>query len=160
MGVRERSPGRHTVSRYDRTLGRKVHVGTFRTRDEALHVEALAISGAYVPPIRARDLSVVHGRVVYFIAAPSLRLVKIGHTASLAQRYYEISRGSPVAVELVGFARGGPDLEARVHAQFAPLRRRGEWFVHDDALTAFIAAHDARRALAAIAANSTGGEPR
>lgn len=134
MGVRERSPGRHTVSMYEPSLGRKVHVGTFRSRERALQVEALAKAGEYERPAPRPRCPDVQGPVVYFIAAPSLGLVKIGYTRGLRQRFGELSRGSPVDIAFVHALTGNRTLERELHARFADYRSRGEWFRHEGAL--------------------------
>ncbi len=141
MGVRERTPGRWTVSMYDPTLKRKVHVATCRSREAAKRVEAMALARTYVPPRRWPRCPNIAGPVVYFIAAPELRLVKIGYTKGLRQRFGEISRGSPVEIELVHAVPGTRRLEREFHERFEGQWSRGEWFRDEGPFAAFLREH-------------------
>lgn len=67
---------------------------------------------------------------IYFAYSEALRLVKIGFSSNVRQRLMTIRSDRPDAgkLALVGWAIGGPRLEAEIHELFAPFRERGEWF--------------------------------
>lgn len=78
---------------------------------------------------------------VYFIAAEGVPRIKIGWSRTLANararaRHLEI--GSPVRLGLVTLMPGSQRDERKMHRRFAHLRDRGEWFVSDDELRAFV----------------------
>ncbi len=76
---------------------------------------------------------------VYYISAPEVGLVKIGHTKNIRRRLPMLQTGSPVQLTLLAVEVGGEELESERHTTFADLRRRGEWFEHSGALADFIA---------------------
>jgi hypothetical protein len=84
-------------------------------------------------------------RVVYF--ARSKDLIKIGWSGEIQRRIANLR--SSVAPDLVLLATtpGGPDLEAHLHAKFAGLRVRSEWFRAGPDLLAFIETVQAGAAL-------------
>lgn len=76
---------------------------------------------------------------VYFISAPSLRLVKIGTSNSPQKRLQEIQVGSACPVFLAAVVDGGAAVEQSLHSRFAHLRSHGEWFSLAGELAEFIA---------------------
>jgi len=79
------------------------------------------------------------GDVVYFIEAPSARLIKIGTSRYVDGRIRTLRSGSPVALRLLGCVAGNVDAERELHGRFAKLRKHGEWFRATDDLRRFIA---------------------
>lgn len=67
---------------------------------------------------------------IYFAHSESLQLVKIGFSSNVRQRFMTIRTDRPDAgkVALIGWAIGGPRLEAELHERFIKHRERGEWF--------------------------------
>lgn len=81
--------------------------------------------------------------MVYFVRAGEDGLIKIGET-SVAPRHRldALKIGSSEDLHLLGVIRPtGPNLEKELHARFAHLRKRGEWFRPDPSLLGYIAAH-------------------
>jgi hypothetical protein len=62
----------------------------------------------------------------YFIHAPLSGRVKIGKSASVQQRFRDLSRGSPETLVLLGALDG--DTERQLHERFGEWRVKGEWF--------------------------------
>lgn len=88
------------------------------------------------------------GRIgyVYFIRAAELGMVKIGWTnKSPLQRLAELATASPVELALVCAMHGSYKQEQELHATFAALRVRGEWFREEGALADFILSVSGRR---------------
>jgi hypothetical protein len=65
---------------------------------------------------------------VYYIAAPSLDLVKIGYAKNPILRRAKIASDCPVEVVLMAVEAGDQSVEADRHARFSDSRRRAEWF--------------------------------
>jgi hypothetical protein len=65
---------------------------------------------------------------VYFIAAPSAGLVKIGHSFHPGHRLRGLQTLSPVPLTLLGSIPGGQKAETQLHRRFADYRSHGEWF--------------------------------
>jgi hypothetical protein len=77
---------------------------------------------------------------VYFIHAPAAERVKIGFTERHPdRRLRQIQSHSPVPLVGLGVVAGTFATEAELHARWAPLRDRGEWFRADPELLAFVA---------------------
>lgn len=74
---------------------------------------------------------------VYAIAAGDL--VKIGWSAEPSRRFSKIQSDSGLPCEMLGLVSGGKDVEADLHARFAPHHARGEWFRRGPEVEAFIA---------------------
>jgi len=74
---------------------------------------------------------------IYFIA--SGRKVKIGFTTKIKDRIASLQTGCPDGMKLIGTLPATLDRERMVHAQFASLRRRGEWFDLTGSLSDFLA---------------------
>jgi hypothetical protein len=81
---------------------------------------------------------------VYFVRVGSF--VKIGFSDDVKARYRVLLSASPYDMKPLGFIHadgGAEELEERIHAQFAELRHRGEWFRFDGSIREFIADHAA-----------------
>lgn len=65
---------------------------------------------------------------VYFIHAPKLKLVKIGHSVDPEGRLRALRCGIPVDMKIVGKVYGGLITERTYHDKFKKLRVSGEWF--------------------------------
>lgn len=76
---------------------------------------------------------------VYFIAAPSVDLIKIGFTENHPNgRLNTLQCASPIPLEAVALVYGEREDEAKLHAAFADARSHGEWFHVTPKLLAFI----------------------
>lgn len=101
--------------------------------------------------------------MIYFITARSLGLVKIGYAEKAQERFHAIQSHCPVALTLERVRAGGQKEEAVLHALFADIRERGEWFRITPELEVYMSGlaehiwkhrgwqHAARRELAASA---------
>jgi len=69
-----------------------------------------------------------NGGVVYFLAAPSVDLVKIGFSLDVKDRLRKLSTGSAVVTQLLKTIPGTRQDEATLHRRFKAYRVRGEWF--------------------------------
>jgi hypothetical protein len=67
---------------------------------------------------------------VYFIEAEN-GLIKIGHTASIRERFKKLNTAVPMQLTLLRLIPGDQELERALHAQFAEHRVTGEWFSLD-----------------------------
>lgn len=67
-------------------------------------------------------------RLVYFIEAVEVGLIKIGVAVSPERRRAELSEQSPVTLNLLATTPGDIHTERMLHHRFKHLRRRGEWF--------------------------------
>ena len=66
---------------------------------------------------------------VYFIAAPSLCMTKIGFTSHAVElRLKSLRAGSPAPLELIAWGVGGREYERAFHEVFAASWSHGEWF--------------------------------
>lgn len=131
----------YSVTVYDPDTQGKRWVGTFDTEHEALEAEAHAKAGrSFTRRQRTplERLQMERRRVVYFIGAPSLGLVKIGYSEDLASRFTDLSVGSPVELRLLHVIPGDVDDERALHKRFALYRVRGEWFRITGTLAAFL----------------------
>lgn len=76
---------------------------------------------------------------VYLIGNYDFDLVKIGYTAKHpSSRLKALQTGCPVPLSILGFMEGDPELEAKLHRTFAPLRLHGEWFRMEGKLVGFV----------------------
>lgn len=75
---------------------------------------------------------------VYYVHAPELGLVKIGHAGNVHKRLTMLQTGSPTRLVLLAVEPGGEKLERERHAQFEQLRARGEWFRFEGDLKALV----------------------
>lgn len=76
---------------------------------------------------------------VYYIRAPEVGLVKIGHAVDVPNRFSTIQCHSPVSLAILATEDGCAEVEAERHSQFEPLWVRGEWFRYEGELVDFIA---------------------
>lgn len=72
------------------------------------------------------DLEIDGG--VYFIRFGSDGPIKIGYATDTVSRLHSLQTGSPVQLHLIGHVVGTIKDERKLHARFAHLRIRGEWF--------------------------------
>lgn len=79
-------------------------------------------------------------RIVYFVQADELCLIKIGVADRLEKRLRELSHMSPDSLTFLGaqICPEGGALEKRLHLQFVADRAHGEWFYPTKALTDYI----------------------
>lgn len=86
-------------------------------------------------------------RLVYFIQASRLRLIKIGSTSNLERRLALLRTGSPDHLDVVGLIQPpcAWSLEAELHARFWADRLQGEWFSPSPELVSYINQHAALR---------------
>lgn len=79
-------------------------------------------------------------RVVYFIRADGLGLIKIGVADCVFSRLAAIGQVCPVDLEILGVIHVGARsiMEQRMHGKFRHLRERGEWFREAPELLDFI----------------------
>jgi hypothetical protein len=79
------------------------------------------------------------GSVVYFVQStgPS-GVIKIGSTARWAYRLKELGKAHPVPLKVLGTLPGDKLTEDGIHLMFEHVRARGEWFLPDPVLLAFI----------------------
>lgn len=107
-----------------------------------LDIDALIASGEwtaeYGATVRqihaesARKKAAIERRTrLYFVEAPAIRLIKIGFSQDVKQRFAAIDTGSPVDVRLLGWVPGLRAHERVLHERFASARIRGEWFSAD-----------------------------
>lgn len=81
---------------------------------------------------------------VYFVLSPGEEAIKIGVAVNPFDRIDKLQQGNPCELELFGCVCGHPRprvLEADLHARFAHLRIRGEWFESAGDLLDYIDAH-------------------
>lgn len=76
---------------------------------------------------------------VYFIRSGAAGPVKIGYARDPYTRFMNLRTASPDEVSYLGHLPGGIEEERAVHARFAHLRIRGEWFRPAPELLDFIA---------------------
>lgn len=83
-------------------------------------------------------------RAIYFVRSGCDGDVKIGVATDLPRRLESLQVGNPAELLFLGLIespkRDAFALESRIHATFAPLRRRGEWFSPHEALLSAIEA--------------------
>lgn len=65
---------------------------------------------------------------VYVIGTPGSDVVKIGRSVDVQRRLADLSRMSPVPLEVLWIFPGGARLESALHRLFAARRSHGEWF--------------------------------
>ena len=82
-------------------------------------------------------------RVVYFIRAPQLGLIKIGVANCIHRRLADFGQIIPLDLEVLGVMPCGRQsiLEQMLHGKFRHLRERGEWFREDEVLLTYIKEH-------------------
>lgn len=75
---------------------------------------------------------------VYFLAAESANLIKIGCSHEPARRTRDLQVTSPVGLKVLAVIPGGRKRELELHHRFGHLRAHGEWFKAAPELLAFI----------------------
>lgn len=80
-------------------------------------------------------------RVVYFIQARTIGLVKIGLARDANSRMKELQIGCPDELVMLGWIEHPRPsaFEAALHRTFSKLRVRGEWYLPDPAILELIA---------------------
>ncbi|MEP2923813.1 MAG: GIY-YIG nuclease family protein [Bauldia litoralis] len=66
------------------------------------------------------------------------QFVKIGMTRNVGMRLATLQAASPFELVLLASEPGYVQREAELHAMFADLRVRGEWFRHEGRLASYI----------------------
>ena len=76
----------------------------------------------------------------YLAFSETLQLVKVGFSTNVRQRLASIpsDRRDAGKMALIGWAHGGPALEAELHDRFAVAHERGEWFHPHPSMADFI----------------------
>jgi hypothetical protein len=88
-----------------------------------------------------------HTAGIYFIQSGAF--IKIGQSINVCARYRGIQNANPKAVTPLAFIHvptpiGMQAKEEELHALFAPLRERGEWFRDDPSIRQWIEANAAK----------------
>jgi hypothetical protein len=86
-----------------------------------------------------RELEHMSKVPVYFAQAERQGEIKIGFSTQVENRLYHLGHQRFTAMSLLGWVRGGPQVEREMHAKFAHLRIGGEWFKPGPDLLEFIA---------------------
>lgn len=76
---------------------------------------------------------------VYFIAAKSVAMIKIGVTTDVRSRLCGLRNASPVPLEIAAVIPGDIAIERQMHSRFASSRHHGEWFEASPEILEFIA---------------------
>lgn len=76
--------------------------------------------------------------VVYFIADRERSVAKIGFSANVQVRFYDLQVGYPGKLELIAHRQGSMRDEQALHTIFRHSRVRGEWFTLTPALETFM----------------------
>lgn len=112
--------------------------GTVGLRTTAEHADNLPITPIDAPHYyelrNVRD----DRACVYFLAADSLGMVKIGTTRNLEQRLMDIRISCPVPIRVVYQRPGGHRMETEFHRRFAAQWSHGEWFRMEGELRDFL----------------------
>jgi Meiotically Up-regulated Gene 113 (MUG113) protein len=82
--------------------------------------------------------------VIYFVKPRGRPFVKIGYARCVGARLMHLQTASPDELRVLAVVPGGPDKEMVVHARFAHLRVRGEWFHYTDEVRGFLRAEGRR----------------
>ena len=75
---------------------------------------------------------------IYFIQDLKTGLVKIGKSNNPKLRLKTLQTGSSSELKVIKTIPGGIYLEQIIHKYFSHLRKKGEWFILDSELRAFI----------------------
>lgn len=73
--------------------------------------------------------TVINSKVVYFVHACGLGLVKIGLTSSIGERMVNLTAGSPIALRLLGVVPGNYEMEQDFHREASGRNHHSEWYV-------------------------------
>jgi hypothetical protein len=91
---------------------------------------------------------------VYFILAMKCNLIKIGSTADLPRRLYEMSTSNPDELKILGVMPGDYTTERTLHRTFKKFRMKGEWFAADQFILDFVEEHCSKSDAVATHLNS------
>jgi hypothetical protein len=80
----------------------------------------------------------IGSNVVYFIGSDEMNYVKIGTTNDIDKRLSGIQTSVPFDLKVILVIDGGPKEEKKAHTAFEQQRKRGEWFVLDGKLKAYL----------------------
>ena len=78
---------------------------------------------------------------VYFIHAVRCNRIKIGASADVSRRMYELSTSCPDDLVYLGSVPAKGKQEQKLHKMFYKYRVHGEWFEADQSIIAWIEAH-------------------
>jgi hypothetical protein len=78
--------------------------------------------------------------MIYFVKPRGKPYVKIGHARSVRRRLEQLQGASPYELVILSVIAGGPAREKLIHARFAHLRVRGEWFRYSREVRRFLRA--------------------
>jgi hypothetical protein len=106
------------------------------------------ISSARVQKLRERRRGEQNGPRVYFIRRPSDGQIKIGFSDNVGDRLVNLRAEYQEPLDLLTVIPGGQPEEAALHARFADIRERGEWFRATPELLAYVESCNATRVTA------------
>jgi hypothetical protein len=75
---------------------------------------------------------------VYFIRGKITNRIKIGSSANVNRRLYDLSTSSPDDLELLGVLVDNGNTENEIHDKFKKFRLHGEWFEADESILTFV----------------------
>jgi hypothetical protein len=78
--------------------------------------------------------------LIYFVQPRGRPFVKIGHARRVQTRVADLQTAAPDELVLLGVVAGGLAREAVIHARFAHLQVRGEWFHYTREVRLFLEA--------------------
>lgn len=118
------------------------------TFEEALELHPIVteINGLIIPAHKVTGY-------IYFIACGTPHL-KIGYAEDVAKRITELQTGNPEELFVVAARHGSRKLEAFLHANFAKIKCRREWFHLTDELRDFIGRFSQKQCENVIKANA------
>jgi hypothetical protein len=125
------------AARVDEALDRLAGLGAVERRDVAtLDLVRLCIVDEECSLLTLRGEAATTKQYVYFLR--SRGLIKIGFSTNPKQRIKSIQAGWPHKVYVIKVVQGTRQYEASLHARFAGLHAKGEWFRADAAIESFI----------------------
>ena len=90
------------------------------------------------PSYKNRRYNVGSFPQIYFIKGESSNRIKIGVSKNVTRRFKVLQASSGEYLLLMGWTRGGKDLERKIHNKFSNIRAHGEWFEQTDKLKKYI----------------------
>ena len=78
---------------------------------------------------------------IYFIRSGSRGPIKIGYTADPIARLSQLQVANPCELKLLGCVPGTLDVERAIHRELSGHRLRGEWYVVNEHIRAFVKVH-------------------
>lgn len=130
--------GTEKIARYHRVTRRKIYS---EPGDPSFYAE-LRRAGANErgwKKVVGRTETKIKTGFVYFVEAVGLGAVKIGWAKDVTRRLRSMQSGCPVDLRLLGCFSAVPVDEAMLHAKFAHLRMRREWFTLSDEISDYVA---------------------